>query len=104
VDEPWADRVYAGAPFLRQLSSGQTLLSCQNNQGRRQPQMVVYIGDEHAQHFAHPTAPFDLPTDVSGKWNSLFVRDEKTVVALTSTRIDHRAGIWAIDGRISPRD
>ncbi|RYG68274.1 exo-alpha-sialidase, partial [bacterium] len=37
--------VYGGAPYIAQLPSGETLLSCQSTEGgRKEPRMVVYIG------------------------------------------------------------
>jgi len=100
VADPWPERVYAGAPFICQLPTGQTLLSCQNDQGRRQAQMIVYIGDEHARDFTHPSAPFDLPPNIAGQWNSLFVQDADTVIALTSARINSQLGVWSIIGYV----
>jgi hypothetical protein len=93
---------YAGAPFIRQLPGGQTLLACQSDEGRSQPHMVVYLGDADARNFAGRSIPFALPDHAAGKWNALFVKDRSTVVALTTARIDGRWGIWAVDGRIVP--
>jgi len=93
--------VYAGAPFLRTLPSGATILSCHSDEGgRRAPQMVVCVGDADAGGFAQRSAPFELPADVGGMWNALFVKNATTVIALTSTKIDGKRGIWAIDGRV----
>jgi len=100
VADPWPVRVYAGAPFVRQLSTGPTLLSCQSTQGHTAPQMVVDIGDAQARHFSGRSVPFDLPDHVAGEWNSLFVKDAQTVTALTSARLQGSAGIWAIDGQV----
>jgi hypothetical protein len=94
--------VYAGAPYIRQLPSGHTILSCQSDEARRGTQMIVYIGDTDARNFTSPTAPFDLPNGVQGQWNSLFVRDDTTITALSSTTIDGRGGVWAIDGSVVP--
>ena len=59
--------VYAGAPFLRTLPSGETILSCHSDEGgRREPQMVVYVGDANGRGFAHRSVPFALPADVGG--------------------------------------
>ena len=103
IEPPLDPRVYAGAPFLRQLPDGRTLLSCQSEEGHAGvQQMVVYIGDADAKHFTNPTWPFAASTRTSGKWNSLFVKDAKTVVALTTTMIDKRWGTWAMDGHIPP--
>ena len=96
-----APRVYAGAPFLRRLPSGETLLSCHSDAGgRAAPQMVVYVGDPTARTFARRSVPFALPDDVGGMWNALFVKDADTVTALTSTTLQGKRGVWAIDGRV----
>jgi hypothetical protein len=92
---------YAGAPFVRQLPTGETLLSCHSDEGgRKAPQMVVYIGDAGARRFAGRSVPFPLPDGVGGMWNSLFVKDASTVTALTSTSLRGRRGVWAIDGHV----
>ena len=96
-----AGEVCAGAPFLRTLPGGETILSCHSDEGgRRAPHMVVYVGDSNAGGFAQRSVPFPLPTDVGGMWNSLFVKDASTVTALTSTKIDGKRGVWAVDGRV----
>lgn len=103
---PLPPTVYAGAPYLRQLPTGETVLSCQSREGgntgrvRARPQMVVYIGDRVARHFAHRSVPVELPGDVAGSWNSLFIKNSRTVTALTATRINGRNGLWAIDGYV----
>ena len=107
--EPLPAEVYAGAPYLRQLPTGETILSCQSDAGvagvageprRRRPEMVVYVGDAAARGFSGPTSPFELPSDVAGQWNALFVKDATTVTALSGTRIDGKRGVWAIDGKV----
>jgi hypothetical protein len=97
-------QVSAGAPYLRQLPTGPTLLSCQSNENRHALQMTVYIGDANAHNFTTPTTPFDLPQDTRSLWSSLFIKDETTITALTSTTIDGQAGVWAIDAQIRPAD
>lgn len=87
---------WSGAPYIRQMPSGETILSFQSNEGREKPQMVVYVGDENARGFGGRSVPFDIPPDEGGWWNSLFVKDERTVTAVSSCN----GGIWAIDGRI----
>ena len=96
--------VYAGAPYLRQLSSGETLLACQmSERGRTKPQMVVYIGDNNAGNFTSPSAPFALPPDTGGLWNSLFIKSGEVVTALSATTLNGVHGLWAIDGRLVSR-
>lgn len=92
--------VYAGAPYLVQMADGATILSVQSTEGHRKPRMVVYRGDRGARSFASPTEPFDLPSDVEGLWNSLFVKSRNVVTAVSTTRIGGKAGVWAVDGHV----
>ncbi len=96
--------VYAGAPYICQLPSGTTVLSVQSDEGgREEPQMVVYLGDSHAKHFAAKSVPFVIASDIGGRWNSLFVKDANTVTAISSTTIDGVRGLWAVDGQVRNR-
>lgn len=87
---------WGGAPYIRQMPSGETVLSFQSSVGRKHPQMVVYVGDEDARSFEGRTVPFDVPAEEGGWWNSLFVKDADTITAVSQCN----GGIWAIDGRI----
>ena len=59
---PLDKTVYAGAPYLKVLQNGLTVLSCQSTEGNRtKPRMTVYVGDAAAHHFANPSVPFDVP-------------------------------------------
>jgi hypothetical protein len=98
VDGDWPGHVYAGAPYLRQLPGGETLLSCQSSHGTDAPKMVIYIGDADAKHFGNPTEPFTGQT--RGMWNSLFVKNAETVTAISGTTINGQRGVWAIDGHV----
>lgn len=101
IRPPLAGNVYAGAPYIRQLPGGATILSCHIKEGTRtQPQMTVYIGDSEATHFGHPSVPFTLPDNVGGWWNSLFIKDPNTITALSSTTVNGVGGLWAIDGYV----
>ncbi len=98
----WPDKIYAGAPYLIRLKNGATLLSCQSDEARPgAPQMIVYIGDQNAKNFAMRSVPFELPKNEKGQWNSLFAKNENTVTALTSAKINGTFGLWAIDGKLS---
>ncbi len=105
--QPLPRHVYAGAPYLVQLPSGETVLSVQSTEGRGTPhdhpnsRMVVYVGDNSAHHFTARSVPFDSLTDAPGLWNALFVKDADTITAISGTTIDGVRGLWAIDGRIS---
>ncbi len=87
---------WTGAPYIRQMPSGETVLSFQSNEGREKPRMVVYVGDENARGFGGASVPFDVPPDEGGWWNSLFVKDDHTITAVSACN----GGIWAIDGHI----
>lgn len=98
----WPDGVYAGAPYLIRLPNGAMLLSVQSDEGRTDtPQMVVYIGDVNAKNFGSHSVPFFLSKGSKGQWNSLFAKNENTVTALTSARINGTFGLWAIDGKVN---
>ncbi len=87
---------WGGAPCIRQMPGGETVLSFQSSVGRKQPQIVVYVGDENARNFEGRSVPFEVPEDEGGWWNSLFVKDERTIAAFSQCN----GGVWAVDGRI----
>jgi hypothetical protein len=106
LQEKIADSIYAGAPFIRQLKSGQTILSYQGTEGRRNKmefaEMKVVIGDAQAKNFTGKTVPFSIPPDKHGLWNSLCILDDGTIVALTSTNaFSNRSEVWMIKGKLS---
>lgn len=86
---------WGGAPYIRQMPTGETILSFQSSVGREKPQMVVYVGDEDAKNFGGRTVPFDANVN-GGWWNSLFVKDDKTITAISTCN----GGVWAIDGHV----
>lgn len=91
----------AGAPYLRQMLDGTTILSFQySDWSRPQPLMHVYIGDSSARNFTNRSIPFDVPPNVSCLWNSLFVKSANVITAVSQTTIQGKAGLWTIDGRI----
>jgi hypothetical protein len=105
---PLADSIYAGAPYLRQLKTGQTILSYQGTEGRINKmnfsEMKVTIGDRDARNFSHKSVPFVIAKNKSGLWNSLAVLSDNTIVALTSTS-SYSTGsmeIWMIKGHLTP--
>lgn len=87
---------WGGAPYIRQMPTGETVLSFQSSVGRDQVQMVVYVGDENARNFTGRSVPFELPSKVGGWWNSLFVKNDKTITAVSS----YEGSVWAIDGHV----
>lgn len=105
LKEHIADTIYAGAPFLRQLKTGQTILSYQGTEGRRNKMeyadMKVVVGDKRAANFTGKTTPFLIPADKYCLWNSLCVLEDNTIVALTSTNaFSGHTEVYMIKGRL----
>ncbi|MBC7567630.1 MAG: family 43 glycosylhydrolase [Pedobacter sp.] len=99
------NKIYAGAPYLRQLKSGETILSYQGTEGRinmmQRADMKVVIGDQYARNFGAKSVPFLIPADKSCLWNSLSILDDDTIIAITSTNAhSDRSEIWMIKGRL----
>jgi len=98
------NEVYAGAPFLCQLHSGQTLLSYQSTQDRANNGdlacMRVAVGDNNGRDFINVTTPFTVPLDKHGLWNSLCVLGDDTIIAVTSTDAYGKNAIWMIKGHL----
>lgn len=100
--------VYAGAPYLARLPSGEVLLSVQSTAGRPasaeptdRSMMQVYAGDASAGGFVAMPAPFpDIPAEGNGLWNSLAALDDSTVMAVSSVRGLGRDGLWTVRGRV----
>jgi hypothetical protein len=97
-----APHVSASAPYLRQMPSGETLLSFQRSEtGEMQKAyMVVCIGDAEARHFDFPSRPFPIAEGSAQLWNSLFIKSSDTVIAVSETTIHGIPGIWSIEGRL----
>jgi hypothetical protein len=96
---------YAGAPCLRQVSTGETLLSYQGTEGRRNhmrtAEMKVAIGDQNARNFRLVNDPFPIPPNCYGLWNSLAVLKDDTVIAVTTTNaFSPNPQVWMIKGKI----
>lgn len=101
------DSVYAGAPYLIQLTNGKTLLSIQSSEGRKgtnekYANIQVYTGDENARNFANPTTPFPtLLPQAHALWNSLCQINDSTVMAVSSLGgLENENGIWTVTGKI----
>lgn len=100
--EPLDPTWYAGAPFLRQLPSGETLLSFQESEDGtlKRCRMAVCVGNENARNFTNKTYPLPLGPDGNQAWSSLFVKDARTVVAVMTATVDGVRGVWAIDAHV----
>jgi hypothetical protein len=101
------DKLYAGAPYLRQLKTGETILSYQGTEGRTNKMefadMKVVIGDEEACNFNRKSTPFIIPENKSCLWNSLCVLNDNTIIAVASTNAysDHTE-VWMVKGHLVP--
>ncbi|WP_170827335.1 sialidase family protein [Arcticibacter eurypsychrophilus] len=98
--------IYAGAPYIRQLQTGETILSYQGTEGRGNtidfPDMKVVIGDDQAKNFNRKTVPFIIPLNKSCLWNSLSVLSDNTVLAVTSTNAySNSTEVWIIKGTVT---
>jgi len=72
-----------GAPYLRVLPSGETVLSHQSTYGEGDNmKMYVYVGNRLAKDFKAMSKPFQQGTTKGCWWNSLAVIDTGIVVAV----------------------
>lgn len=99
------DSVYAGAPYLRQLHSGETILSYQTTLNRINKwdlsAMMVAVGNHKALDFKNVSPPFNIPLNKQGLWNSLCVLSDDTIIALTSTNaFNNYTAVWMIKGHL----
>ncbi|MGL5016319.1 MAG: exo-alpha-sialidase [Bacteroidales bacterium] len=97
--------IYAGAPYLIKLPSGETLLSYQTTFGRskdwEKSTLEVAVGDDKGLNFKKITQPIDVPINCEAKWSSLSIIKEEQVVALTSSDFNQdKVGVWMIKGYI----
>lgn len=84
-----------GAPYLRVLPDGQTVLSHQScyNHGSKH-NMYVYVGTDKATDFKAMSTPFYLPETKEALWNSLAVVDTGVVMAVAG----YDGGIHVVKG------
>lgn len=72
-----------GAPYLRVLPNGETVLSHQSTYGESDNmKMYVYVGNKQAKDFKAMSKPFQQGTTKGCWWNSLAVIDTGIVVAV----------------------
>jgi hypothetical protein len=100
--------VYAGAPYLAQLSTGEVLMSYQGTENRatndiNNAEMKLVIGNNQARNFNRKSIPFLILSGKSALWNSVTVLDDDTVIALTTTnQFGNSSQVWMIKGRVVP--
>ena len=81
INYSFCARALGGAPYLRVLPWGETVLSHQSDYGDGQNQMWIYIGNEEAKDFKAMSSPFPLGDNDNALWNSVAVIDTGVVVA-----------------------
>ncbi|MFV5686058.1 exo-alpha-sialidase [Flavobacterium sp. GB2R13] len=108
LEEVLSNGIYAGAPYLSQISTGEVLMSYQGTENRstndiNNADMKVAIGTNDAKNFNRKSTPFLISIGKSALWNSITVLDDDTVVALTSTnQFSNSSQIWMIKGHVLP--
>jgi hypothetical protein len=102
------ENIWGGAPYIMQLSSGETLLSCQYNGGRpigsawRKSTMLVMTGNSMATDFSNLSYPWPgLSSDEGAYYSSLFLKDASTLVLVTTRNFsDNHSEIFWKEGHI----
>lgn len=84
IDYSYCPLATGGAPYLRVLPNGETVLSHQSPYNHSdKPDMYVYVGNKSARNFKAMSSPFPVPQNQSALWNSLAVIDTGVVVAVS---------------------
>jgi len=96
---------FGGAPYLLQLPTGEILLSAHIGKGgdwHQNNYMQVMVGNKDAKNFGQLTTPWGiLPTNESAVNNSLFLKDQETVVAVSCRMFtDGSGGVYWLEGKI----
>ena len=84
IDYNYCPQAFGGAPYLRKLPWGETLLSRQayyESGDYSNMKQYVYVGDAEARNFKAMSQPF-ADGSVSVEWNSISVIDSDVVVAV----------------------
>ena len=93
---------YAGAPYLRQLATGETVLSFQQSADGEMAhsRIAVCVGDTQARRFGSLSYPFPETPGSAQLWASLCVKDERTMTALATVTLNGVRGVWCVDGHL----
>lgn len=85
------DKAYvSAAPYIRKFGTDETIVSWQGDRGSRKGlgenfhEMSVGVGDANGYNVKAIVSPFGLPTNQSGKWNSVTALDDGTIFAMSS--------------------
>lgn len=102
------ENIWGGAPYIIQLPTGETILSCQDAGGRsvgsdwKKNTMLVLTGNSMAQKFTNITYPWpNLPANEGAYYSSLFLKDPATLVLVTTRNFaDGHSEIYLKEGQI----
>jgi hypothetical protein len=103
-----SENIWGGAPFLIQLPSGETILSCQDNGGRsissdwKKNTMLVLVGNSIGRNFTNISYPWpNLPSNEGAYYSSLFLKDNTTLVLVTTRNFsDGHSEIYWKEGQL----
>ena len=103
------ENIWGGAPFLLQLPTGETILSCQDSGGRtlgsdwKKNTMLVLVGNSTARNFSHITYPWpNLPANEGAYYSSLFLKDASTLVLVTTRNFSNgHSEVYLKEGHIT---
>jgi hypothetical protein len=102
------ENIWGGAPYIIQLPTGETILSCQDAGGRsvgsdwKKNTMLVLTGNSMAQKFTNITYPWpSLPANEGAYYSSLFLKDAATLILVTTRNFaDGHSEIYLKEGQI----
>ncbi len=99
---PLPASTYAGAPYLRQWTSGETALSFQMSADGeiKHSRIAVCVGDAHARRFSGLTLPFPETPAHAQLWASLCVTSRDTIAVLATATFSGTNGVWCMGGRL----
>jgi len=105
------DPVWGGGPFMVQLPTGEVIMAMQTELGRKidrykgwkKNSVVVMVGNNLAKNFRDLSFPYpDLPINEGRYFCSLFLKDDSTVVLVSTKNYPNtRSAIFWKEGRIS---
>lgn len=105
-----AGKLWAGAPYLIQLPTGETVVSVQDTGGRKinrytdwkKNTMLVMVGNSVAKNFTGVTYPWPgLSVHEGTYFNSLFLKNDSTIWAVSTRSFpDNHSEIHVKEGRI----
>lgn len=104
-----SENIWGGAPYIVQLPTGETILSCQDNGGRavgsdwKKNTMLVLVGNSVAKNFTNISYPWpNLPASEGAYYSSLFLKDASTLVLVTTRNFgDGHSEIYWKEGHIN---